>query len=86
MKQPTLKALRLLEELQSLDFALTELRLYLHTHPDDEEALAQFNELGEQRIPLKESVEEEFGSLAPYEPFHAGRNPGWGEGLWPWQL
>ncbi|QHT60210.1 spore coat protein CotJB [Paenibacillus lycopersici] len=86
MKQPTIKAMNLLEELQAVDFTLTELRLYLHTHPDDAEALEQFNEIAEQRIRLKEQVEDEFGTLCPSEPFKSGKASGWGEGLWPWQL
>ncbi|MBM7563136.1 spore coat protein CotJB [Paenibacillus sacheonensis] len=86
MKQPTVKAMNLLEQLQALDFTLVELRLYLHTHPDDEKALQQYNETAGQRVTLKEQVEEEFGSLAPNEPFTPGQASGWGEGLWPWQL
>jgi spore coat protein JB len=86
MKQPTVKAMKMLEELQALDFTLVELRLYLHTHPDDTEALKQFNETAEQRTELIRQVEAEFGSLSPNEPFTPGQTTGWGEGLWPWQL
>ncbi|MBB6734784.1 spore coat protein CotJB [Cohnella zeiphila] len=86
MKQPTAKAMKTLEELQALDFALVELRLYLHTHPEDTEALKQYNETAEQRTELKGQVEAEFGSIAPNEPFTPGKTAGWSDDLWPWQL
>jgi spore coat protein JB len=35
----------LLNELQALDYALVELTLYLNSHPYDENAIKQHNEL-----------------------------------------
>ncbi|MFZ0477336.1 MAG: spore coat protein CotJB, partial [Halobacillus sp.] len=38
----------LMEKIQMVDFALVELTLYLDTHPNDFQAIQQFNELAVQ--------------------------------------
>jgi spore coat protein JB len=38
---------RMLRELQELEFALVELNLYLDTHPCDTQAIKTFNESGD---------------------------------------
>ena len=40
---------RLLEELQAVDFVLVELNLYLDTHPQDLNALKQYNRFAQER-------------------------------------
>jgi spore coat protein JB len=82
----TAKQLKLMEQLQAIDFAITEMSLYLDTHPTDENALAQYNELTERRKEVKAAVEVEFGSLTKTEPYVKGKTAGWDEGPWPWQL
>lgn len=86
MSPVTAKSIKLLEELQAIDFVLVELTLYLDTHPEDEEALTQFNETAQTRHELKEKVEAEFGSLTKMEPHNGGKSKGWDAGPWPWQL
>ena len=39
-----------LEEIQAIDFALVELTLYLDTHPNDQQAMQQFNEYAHQAM------------------------------------
>ncbi|MBO7742692.1 spore coat protein CotJB [Paenibacillus sp. MWE-103] len=86
MKQPTIKAMNQLEQLQAVDFAIVELRLYLDTHPGDAEAQAQLDELAGERLKLKEQVEADFGPLCSSEASRAGQAVSWSEGPWPWQL
>ncbi|WP_018660463.1 spore coat protein CotJB [Heyndrickxia acidiproducens] len=76
----------LLEELQSLDFVIVELNLYLDTHPDDQAAVEQYNATVRSRKKVKREFEKQFGPLtsfgysySPY-PFH------WKEAPWPWQV
>lgn len=84
--KPTSAFYHLLSELQAVDFVLTDLTLYLDTHPDDGDAIAQYNHLTMQRKRLKEEYEKRFGplsgfggSFSPY-PWSYGKTP------WPWQV
>ena len=72
-------------ELQALSFVLTELGLYLDTHPDDAEALAYFKE--HDRI-YREAVEEysrNYGPLTLSHAHHCGSYWNWVNQPWPWQ-
>ena len=40
---------QLMQWINEVSFAVTEITLYLDTHPDDEEALAFFNHFNEER-------------------------------------
>ena len=53
----------LLEEIQAIDFVIVELNLYLDTHPDDFEAIKQFNDTTEKSMLLKIEFEKKFGPL-----------------------
>lgn len=53
----------LLEQLQTLDFALVELNLYLNTHPDDLRSIEQFNQLTQERTKLANQFQELYGPL-----------------------
>ncbi|MEH7495492.1 spore coat protein CotJB, partial [Neobacillus niacini] len=49
MKQIPAEYYQMLEQLQAVDFVLVELQLYLDTHPDDLEAIKQFNHYARER-------------------------------------
>ncbi|MBX6351708.1 MAG: spore coat protein CotJB [Thermoflavifilum sp.] len=77
---------QLMQELQALDFVLVELTLYLDTHPDDEQALAEFGQFARRRAAVAHQFESRFGPLLEF-----GRGPAparwtWCEGPWPWQV
>jgi spore coat protein JB len=76
----------LMEQLQAVDFALVELQLYLDTHPNDTQAINQFNELAEARHQLRCQVEQYYGPLQQYGNSYSGYPWGWNDGPWPWQL
>lgn len=77
---------KLLEEIQAVGFALTELSLYLDTHPWDQQALGDLNSLSKHYRMLTHEYECRFGplynlghSISPY-PWK------WNEPPWPWQM
>lgn len=77
----------MLKKIQEIQFVAIELNLYLDTHPNDEEALCEYNERHMELCKLIEEYECEFGPL-----FHFGHSMGgedcwlWIEGPWPWQI
>lgn len=77
---------RLLYELQTIDFVLVELTLYLDTHPDDNEAIAQFQQFHQRKRTLMRSVESRFGPLQQYGNSPTGSTWQWSEAPWPWQV
>ena len=76
----------LLLHIQQLDFALVELTLYLDTHPDDMEAIRQFNELAYESRMAKRNYEEQYGPLLQYGGSYSGYPWTWNDSPWPWQI
>ncbi|MGN7385265.1 CotJB protein [Chlamydia abortus] len=77
---------RRLRELQEVDFALVELSLYLDTHPGDQQALQQFNQLAQQRQKLANQFELEYGPLMQFGHSFSRYPWQWVESPWPWQV
>ncbi|WP_096202501.1 spore coat protein CotJB [Bacillus sp. FJAT-45350] len=77
---------QLMEELQSVDFVLLELTLYLDTHPDDSDAINQFNHFSQIRHQLRCQVEQIYGPLLQYGQSPSAYPWNWNEGPWPWQI
>ncbi|WP_078409693.1 spore coat protein CotJB [Priestia abyssalis] len=86
MKQLPDEYYQRLEEIQAVDFVLVELTLYLDTHPDDYQALQQFNEFAQQSMQLKRDFESKFGPLQQYGNSYTDANWSWGTSPWPWQI
>ena len=76
----------LLEQLQACDFVLVELTLYLDTHPNDYEAIEQFNEYAKMRKQLKKRYEKEYGPLQQYGNSYSSYPWNWDDTPWPWQV
>ncbi|MGR9049892.1 spore coat protein CotJB [Halobacillus faecis] len=76
----------LMEKIQMVDFALVELTLYLDTHPQDTQAIQQFNQLAVESRDLKSAYEQRFGPLRQYGGSFSGYPWNWGDSPWPWQL
>ncbi|QYR20416.1 spore coat protein CotJB [Paenibacillus sp. sptzw28] len=77
---------RKLFELQQLDFGLVELNLYLDTHPNDMQALQQFNQLAEQRKQCAYQYEMDYGPLMHFGHSFSKYPWQWPESPWPWQV
>lgn len=55
---------QLLKKLQTIDFTLFEIGLYLDSHPDNAEALKAFRDYSEERDRYKKEYEQSFGPLS----------------------
>lgn len=84
--QQTLDRYEWMEKIQMVDFALVELTLYLDTHPNDGEAIRQFNQLAIESHELKKVYEQHFGPLRQFGASLSGSPWNWGDSPWPWQL
>jgi len=73
-----------LSELMALDFAVTELGMYLDTHPDDSDAIAVFNEYAERAEAAGEAYEEKYGPLT-LSAAGDDRQWNWTQAPWPWE-
>ena len=71
-------------KLQALNFAVSELGLYLDTHPTDLDALELFNQYGEMYEEALQKYEEQKG---PTMQMRAGMfgSYRWTDGPWPWE-
>lgn len=76
----------MLEQLQSVDFVLVELTLYLDTHPGDIKAVEQFNQYAELRLKLKAEFEANFHPLMQYGNSFSDAPWSWSGSPWPWQV
>lgn len=76
----------LLEEIQAVDFVLVELTLYLDTHPQDYEAINQFNQFSKKSKLLKKAFEQQFGPLQQFGASYSGYPWNWDDAPWPWQV
>ncbi|MCZ0701840.1 spore coat protein JB [Natronobacillus azotifigens] len=76
----------LLEKIQAVDFVLLELNLYLDTHPNDADAIEQYNESSYESRALKKEFEEKFGPLMNYGASYSDYPFDWATPPWPWQV
>ncbi|WP_102345741.1 spore coat protein CotJB [Bacillus sp. Marseille-P3661] len=76
----------LLEELQAVDFVLVELTLYLDTHPQDLQAIEQFNQCAHQRKQIAKQFEMQFGPLLQFGHSYTNCPWTWNDSPWPWQV
>ena len=72
-----------LHRLQALNFAVTELGLYLDTHSDDQDATDLFNQYVEQYADALKQYEQVSGSTTQLGAALTGRYE-WLDGPWPW--
>ncbi|MCM3665321.1 spore coat protein CotJB [Mesobacillus subterraneus] len=86
MKQMPQEFYTTMEQLQAVDFVLVELTLYLDTHPDDFDAINQFNQFAKERKRLKKIIESNYGPLMQYGNSYSGYPWNWNDAPWPWQL
>lgn len=75
-----------MEDIQAIDFVIVELNLYLDTHPDDLDALKQFNTFTKRSKELKQAFEAEFGPLQGSGNSFSTYPWAWNDAPWPWQI
>ncbi|RCW64887.1 spore coat protein CotJB [Saliterribacillus persicus] len=76
----------LLEQIQAVDFVLVELTLYLDTHPNDLDAIKQFNNEALKSKKLKDQYEAKYGPLMQYGKSFSYYPWNWDDAPWPWQI
>lgn len=78
---------QMLRQIQEMEFVATELQLFLDTHPEDQQALALYNNTHHELLKLVRTYEQTYGPLLSY-----GFSPNpqkhwkWVEGPWPWEI
>jgi spore coat protein JB len=77
---------RLLHELQAVDFVLVELNLYLDTHPNDANALQQYNDCVRRRQQVAGQFEALYGPLLHFGHSYQPNGWKWSSSPWPWQV
>jgi spore coat protein JB len=78
---------KLLCDIQKEDFMVTELSLFLDTHPGDRRAVAEFNRHTQCLIGLIQTYEHHFGPLALHQRCTPVQYPWrWIEEPWPWEI
>lgn len=73
----------MLKEVMAADFMLTELNLYLNTHPNCRNAMELYNTTLKQYMTLKQRFEQMYGPLTPRYPYTRPPWP-WIADPWPW--
>lgn len=76
----------LLGRLQELDFVLLELNLYLDTHPNDLQAIEQFNQLTRDRMQVAHHFQLLYGPLQNFGHAYSKYPWEWSKAPWPWQV
>lgn len=75
---------QLLHWLDMVSFAVTEITLYLDTHPRDEEALKFFNHYADLRRSAMRAYAEKYGPLT-IDTANPDAYWAWAEQPWPWE-
>ena len=76
----------MLYQLLQYKFALTDLNLYLDTHPNDQEMIAVFKKYLTIEKQIKERYEGMYGTLTVYDINPNTTNWIWKNSPWPWEV
>ena len=80
----TIQQQDVLVQLQAVSFAMTDMQLYLNTHPFDRDALRVYRSYLPVYKELKAKAEQQVGPLSPQD----GATETtwlWVDGPWPWE-
>lgn len=76
----------LLNQIQLVDFYAVELNLFLNTHPNDPQALRDYQYILEQSAQLRKMYVERFGPLMNFQHGSVTNNHwSWIRDPWPWE-
>jgi spore coat protein JB len=85
-KSSEVKSVRLLEQLQAIDFALVELNLYLDEYPEDIDAISKNDALNTQKQIVRAKLEEQIGAISSYDVLSDPDDWKWTLAPNPWQI
>ncbi|HYH01914.1 MAG TPA: spore coat protein CotJB [Bacillota bacterium] len=77
--------LDMLKNLQALEFTAVDLNLYLDTHPTDQRAFQDFQNIVQQMESLRQNYARCYGPLIPSDAAHHATWR-WTEEPWPWEI
>ncbi len=75
----------LLQRVRETGFMMTDLALYLDTHPTDTDALARFTECSEMYRKYADAYAARFGALTKNQVGMADGWAAWSNTPWPWE-
>lgn len=75
----------LMRKLQEYEFACLDLQLFLDTHPNDQQALAEYNKYGKLMMETKKLYEDKYGLLTSYGTTTSNSPWEWVYQPWPWE-
>ncbi|WP_324825059.1 spore coat protein CotJB [Sinanaerobacter sp. ZZT-01] len=73
----------LMRRLQIQDFVITDINLYLDTHPTDQAALEYYKKYRDLRSQTATAYIKQFGPITPEDVY--GNTWTWVESPWPWE-
>lgn len=73
----------LLKKIDNISFMCDDIRLFLDTHPKNQQALYFYDKYTEVRKKLVREYHEKFGGLTWYD--YSGGKWNWCDEPWPWQ-
>ncbi len=77
---------KILQSLTALDFMAVDLGLYLNTHPNDKEALEEYNKIITSANIVREKYESEYGPLCSFRSSDNNSDTwSWKNNPWPWE-
>ncbi len=74
----------LLRKIATVDFAVTDLQIFLNTHPDNTEILDKLALYQDKSDKLKKQYQQQFGSLTPSQNDDENQW-NWISSPWPWE-
>ncbi len=80
------KQCALLKKIQEMEFVAIELLLYLDTHPEDTDALNDYNCAVDVMEKYLQEYEDEYGSLIALGHHGVRGCWDWSEDPWPWEV
>ncbi|MDN5347952.1 MAG: spore coat protein [Clostridia bacterium] len=76
----------LLEQIMQWGFVAVDLTLFLDTHPDNREALRDYNRAVERLMALHKEYQERYGPLMAYGHHPSDYPWEWIQEPWPWEI
>lgn len=75
----------LMLKLQQLEFAAVDLNLYLDNHPENKDALCDYNAITKEISKLKKLFELKYGPLSNFGTSESLNRWAWVDDPWPWE-
>ena len=74
----------LLRKIGAASFGMTDVQLYLDTHPDDAKAIALYNSYRDKYVAFVEEFGKKYGPLTAIDS-RCGTRWQWVDDPWPWE-